>query len=517
MALVTGMREDFHKQTTQPDLTSSERAPTPLPQKIGPYKIESLLNKGGMSYLYLGFHPGTNQPIAIKVLSPRYTANQEMAGRFLREAHIIAMTNHPNIVKLYGQGTWEKGLYIAMEFIQGISLRQFIQQKSLSQRRALEIILQVAYALCHLHTHGVIHRDLKPENILITESGDIKVIDFGIAQLQSESLPETASKTRRMMGTPIYMSPEQKENPLSVTYASDIYSLGVIAYELILGRLSHGIIHLALLPKQLRPIIEKALQPNPLHRFQDIVDFITEISQYLKSLETHPEENKEDISAEVLDMIQYTRTILTPQKIPRWPPVELGLAIQKGGSLYLDFFSLPENRFAIVLAEPLEGGVASLLHSSILRGMMRMAVEYSFHTSKKDLHPIKMLSGLNHALFEDPMRQKFGLALLLLNSEKDNLTFVSCGYSSLWHIPEGSKKVRILSTPNPPLGSQPQINLLETADNWNSGDTLLLTTSSQKPDELPLLLSPQPQAEQILEQISSPNRASAVLSIHRIF
>ena len=174
------MLDDFHKQTTLPDLHAGEARNYPLPQKIGPYKIESLLDKGGMSLLYLGVHPGTSQPIVVKVLLPKYLKNKEMMGRFLKEAQIIGMTNHPNIVKLYGQGQWEKGLYIAMEFIQGISLRQFIQQKSLSQKRALEIILQVAYALCHLHTHGVIHRDLKPENILITETGEIKVIDFGI-------------------------------------------------------------------------------------------------------------------------------------------------------------------------------------------------------------------------------------------------------------------------------------------------------------------------------------------------
>ena len=513
--------EDFHKQKTQPDLTSSERSPAPLPQKIGPYKIESLLNKGGMSYLYLGLHTGTSQPIVIKILSPKYVANQEMVSRFLKEAEIIGMTNHPNIVKLYGQGAWEKGLYIAMEFIRGISLRQFIQQKSLSQRRALEIILQVAYALCHLHTHGVIHRDLKPENMLITESGDIKVIDFGIAQLQSERSAQIHSENRPVMGTPIYMSPEQKENPLSVTYASDIYSLGIIAYELILGRLSHGIIHLALLPKQLQKVIEKALKSDPKERYPDIVDFITEISQYLKTLELEPEAN-ETVSEEVLDMIQHTRAILIPSKMPRFPPVELGAAIQKGGSIYLDFFPLPENCLCIVMAEPHSMGVASLLHSSILRGMVRMAVQYSFHNGKKDLHPIKMLSGLNHALCEDPMRQKFGLALLLLNPEKDQLTFVSCGYSSLWHIPDGSKKVRILATPNQLLGADPNATLLETADNWNSSDTLILVSGAHKPDDSfsysDLLLSPQPQAEHILERLTtSPKRASAVLSIHRIF
>lgn len=527
------MFDDFHKQNTLPDLQPGFSKPPPLPHKIGPYKIESLLNKGGMSLLYLGSHPGTSQPIVIKVLLPKYLKNKEMVGRFLKEAQIIGMTNHPNIVKLYGQGQWEKGLYIAMEFIQGISLRQFIQQKSLSQKRALEIILQVAYALCHLHTHGVIHRDLKPENILITETGEIKVIDFGIAQLQEDINKERITQTKRMMGTPIYMSPEQKENPLQVTFSSDIYSLGIIAYELILGRLSHGVIHLALLPKSLRKIIENALKIDPKARYQDIVDFITDISQIIKTQGEEKEEEEEEISEEVLAMIQETRSVLIPRKPPRWPQVEMGISIHEGLSisgLYLDFFRLSENRLAIVLAEPTESGVSSLLHSSILRGMFRMAVEHYFQNGKKDQHPIKMLNALNKALNEDPIDQDFGLCLLFLNPDKDQLSFVSCNYSSLWHIAEGTKKIRSLTTPNPLLGSDPNVNLLETADNWNSGDVLVLHSQGISPKKGEdtswisehLLLSAQHQSEKILHKLTTsrsslPKRASLVLTIQRIF
>lgn len=527
------MLDDFNKQTTLPDLHERSAKPIPLPQKIGPYKIESLLDKGGMSLLYLGIHPGNSQPIVIKVLSPKYLKNQEMVSRFLKEAQIIGMTNHPNIVKLYGQGQWEKGLYIAMEFIQGISLRQFIQQKSLSQRRALEIILQVAYALCHLHTHGVIHRDLKPENILITETGEIKVIDFGIAQLQEDLGKERITQTKRMMGTPIYMSPEQKENPLQVSYTSDIYSLGIIAYELILGRLSHGVIHLALLPKSLQKIIETALKIDPRERYQDIVDFITDVSQWIKTQSTQPEEREEEVSEEVLDMIQHTRSLLLPKRSPRWPQVEIGISIHEGLSLsglYLDFFRLPENRLAIVLAEPKESGVASLLHSSILRGMFRMAVDLFFRNGKKDQHPIKMLNALSRSLCEDPMDQDFGLSLLLLNPDKDQLSFISCNYSSLWHVREGTKKIRNLTTPNPNLGADPNAALLETADNWNTRDTLLLCSQGvapQKGEEISwiseyLLLSAQHQSDKILQRLTAqrtalPKRASAVLSIQRIF
>jgi serine/threonine protein kinase len=223
----------FSKQATLPDLASGS-LPRGLIRKIGPYKIQSLLNKGGMSILYLGTHPSLTKPLAIKVLYAHCLNSQEHIQRFFKEAEIISMTNHPNIIQLYGQGQSEHGLYIAMEFIQGVSLNQFITHQSFSLQKTIDILLQLSYALYHLHAHGIIHRDIKPENILMTETGQIKLIDFGIAQLINES--RTRSST--IMGTPDYMSPEQKNNPQNVTYATDFYSLGILALELLLGKQS---------------------------------------------------------------------------------------------------------------------------------------------------------------------------------------------------------------------------------------------------------------------------------------
>jgi serine/threonine protein kinase len=245
-----------------------------LPGSIGPYKIERLLNKGGMSLLYLASHPDIREPIVIKVLLPKYAENKAANASFLKEAAIIQMLTHPNIVHLYGEGEWEGGLYIAMEYIQGISLRQWLQKNQPKLKRALEIVQQIAYALCHLHAHGIIHRDLKPENILITDTGQVKVIDFGIAQLHTD--PE---KKGHFAGTPVYMSPEQKKNPNKWTEDSDIYALGVIAYELITGKLSHGTIDLSVLPHSLVPIIERALNS----KYDDIVEFTTDIGKTMSA------------------------------------------------------------------------------------------------------------------------------------------------------------------------------------------------------------------------------------------
>ncbi len=273
----------FHKQPTLPGILHPlPPASISVPEKIGDYPVESLLDQGSTSILYLGTHPETKMPTTIKVLSPRYLSHPEMVQRFLNEASIIAMADHPNIVKLYGYGHWEGGLYIAMEFIQGISLRQYLLQTPLSLKRALEIVIDIAYALCHLHAHGIIHRDLKPENVLMTEEGVVKVIDFGISQLLTDQ-DGNNSEGYRFLGTPVYMSPEQRKDPSLVGYPSDIYSLGIITYELILGKLSLGQIHLSLMPKGIQKILTRSLQNSPDDRYQDVVDFISDVMAYLHS------------------------------------------------------------------------------------------------------------------------------------------------------------------------------------------------------------------------------------------
>ncbi|MBU6446739.1 MAG: protein kinase, partial [Verrucomicrobia bacterium] len=432
------------------------------------------------SVLYLGIHPTTSKPIVIKVLSPKYCKNKEMASRFLKEAAIIGMAHHPNIVRLYGQGAWEKGLYIAMEFVQGISLRQFIQQKSLTHQRALEIILQVAYALCHLHTHGVIHRDLKPENILITESGEIKVIDFGIAHLQGEAGTERITQKRKVMGTPVYMSPEQKENPSQVSFASDLYSLGILAYELILGKLSHGVIRLDLLPTRLQQIIGKALQENPKDRYADIVDLIADLSGSLQTIreETFP-------------------------KPPQWAQVEIGLAVQADACPYVDFLHLSHNRYAIVLAEP-----SPPMKAATLRGMMRLAL-------RVDHAPAKVLGHVNQALCNDPIRMQFKICLLVLDPDKDRLCFVSCKSTEILHILEGSLASRTLTTPNEALGSDATMNFLDTSDNWRAGDRLILNFHAKDETWLreQLILPVQPLADKLMAHTP----ASAIISLHRVY
>lgn len=469
------MVEDiFYKQPTQPGIPPSEENHAPAtPKLIGPYKIEALLEKGGMSLLYLGTHPDTKEPVTIKVLSPKFVAHPEIVQRFLTEAEIIAMADHPNIIKLYGHGEWAGGLYIAMEFIQGISLRQYLLQTPMSLKKALEIILDVAYALCHLHTHGVIHRDLKPENILMTESGTIKVIDFGIAQLLTAKSPTEAISNQRLIGTPIYMSPEQRENPETVSYPSDIYSLGIISYELVLGKLSHGQIHLSLMPKGLQKILNKALQYKPEDRYQDIVDFITDVTAYLNSSSLQKEKKVGDQISELAENLREAQNALTPEG-PNWPKMEVGISSFKGlrvTGIYYDFFQFESGSYGVILGEPIVKNPEGILYISVLRGMVKSLIQLT-------QDPLELITMINNLLLKDKMSKIFTLSYALISPEKNEIRFISCGYGILWYLPHGEEDPQKISTENIPLGVETHGEFTDLTVPWKAGDSFYLHSHS---------------------------------------
>lgn len=529
--------QDFYKQDTLPNLTKNQEGPPSLHlEKIGPYKVDTLLSKGGMSYLYLALHP-EGFPIAIKVLLPKYMASPEMVQRFLKESEIIGLTNHPNIIKLYGQGRWEKGLYIAMEFVQGISLKQFIRQQTLSTRSSLEIILQVAYALLHLHTHGVIHRDLKPENILITESGQVKVIDFGIAQLQVEKEEPSSLYKGQLLGTPSYMSPEQRKNPLQVTIATDIYSLGVITFELLFGKLSYGFVQLSLLPKHLRKIVEKATEPAIEERYQDIVDMILDVSNVLKDLSK--EEKKKLPSRDLKEIwtsIEQGWKKLLPPSLPKCNSFEIGCfppRFHEILGIYYDFFRFADGSYLLFFAKVNDDLLESLGEMGLLKGMVQSLVEGAKRSSTSPFHLFPFITELSTLLASQTYKVSYSFYTLHLSPSENCFSFISCSSQLLLHLTQGSGGLHLLHSDNPLLGKDPYHTFYETRENWGRGDSLILYPFSSLEEKerrkvetsfftlLPPLrdLSVQPQAEKIassLQMLFPSFPPPFILTIHRL-
>lgn len=214
--------------------------------KIGHYQINSTIGAGGMGEIYLASDTRLKRNVAIKILPEKLTQDSGAVERFMREAHAVSTLNHPNILTIYDVGEEEKVKYIATEFVEGKTLRQQMQEKSLRLPETLSVAIQVTSALVAAHKSGIVHRDIKPENIMLRNDGYVKVLDFGIAKLTEKSLPEakddektliqSATMPGMILGTVSYMSPEQARG-LEVDARSDIFSLGVMLYEMIAQKL----------------------------------------------------------------------------------------------------------------------------------------------------------------------------------------------------------------------------------------------------------------------------------------
>lgn len=200
------------------------------------YRVERSVGRGGMAEVFLAHDLLLDRPVALKVLFPEYANDANFVERFRREAQSAAGLTHPNIVAVYDWGKVNNTYFIAMEFVQGRTLASILKEKlRLTARQACDVAVDVASALGFAHENGVVHRDIKPGNILIGSTGQVKVADFGIARALGSAVEEGLTQTGSVMGTATYLSPEQAQGS-QPDPRSDIYSLGVVMYEMVAGR-----------------------------------------------------------------------------------------------------------------------------------------------------------------------------------------------------------------------------------------------------------------------------------------
>lgn len=267
-------------------------------KKIGNYEVLNKIGQGGMATVYKGRQISLNRPIAIKVLSKRLTENKQIVERFNQEALIIARLAHPNIIHIIDRGVVNGMYYFVMDFVKGTDFSKLIKMESFDANKNLDVIIQVCKALSFAHKNGIIHRDIKPANILINNEGDALVSDFGIAQLFDKSNDgQQLTSDGTVMGTIAYMSPEQKISSKNVTSASDIYSLGVVIYEMFTGTTPLGRFKLpseinSSISKQLENTMLKCLETKPEDRFRLADDLKDQLLENLQG--AHIEKTQKD-------------------------------------------------------------------------------------------------------------------------------------------------------------------------------------------------------------------------------
>ncbi len=257
-----------------------------LPKHIGHYDIVEVLGSGGMSTVYKGIQPSLNRSVAIKVLPLQLAKEDELVDRFERESSIIANLSHPNIIQIFDRGIDEGSYFIVMEHIDGGSLDQLIVDKRLPIYQIVNIAAQVARGLEYAHSKGVVHRDIKPSNILISsESNTLKITDFGIAKLAEEQLSDRMlTREQVAIGTADYMSPEQRRDSRNIDIRTDIFSYGVLLYEMVTGRIPVGRFRRLQelrddTPPLLNQIVLKCLQEDPDDRYPSFTEVISELNR----------------------------------------------------------------------------------------------------------------------------------------------------------------------------------------------------------------------------------------------
>ena len=269
-----------------------QSAPSPetVAKHFPQYEMLECLGRGGMGVVYKARQKSLDRLVALKILAPEREKDPQFAERFAREAKTLAQLNHPNIVTVHDFGEAGGMFYLVMEFVDGVNLRQLLGAGRLAPKEALAIVPAICEALQFAHDRGIVPRDIKPENVLVDKQGRVKIADFGIARIMGSvgetviapagAVPPRPGLTgERTLGTPAYMAPEQAANPTEVDHRADIYSLGVVFYEMLTGEPPRGKFeppsHHVRMDVRIDEVVLRALEKEPQRRYQTAGEFKT--------------------------------------------------------------------------------------------------------------------------------------------------------------------------------------------------------------------------------------------------
>jgi serine/threonine protein kinase len=273
---------------TESGNSGSARPSPPTPGEVAAafpqLEIVELIGQGGMGFVFKARQPKLERVVALKILPQSSTTDLRFAERFAREGRLLARLNHPNIVTIHDFGQADGFFYLLMEYVDGVNLRQALQAGRFSPEQALAVVPKICDALQFAHCEGILHRDIKPENILLDAKGRVKIADFGIARLISEQQPEARlTGSGGTLGTPHYMAPEQVERPATVDHRADIYSLGVVFYEMLTGELPLGKFQppsqKVQVDVRLDDVVLHALEKEPSRRYQQASEVKTDVDR----------------------------------------------------------------------------------------------------------------------------------------------------------------------------------------------------------------------------------------------
>ena len=270
-------------------------------ENVGPYRIIEQLGQGGMATVYKAYHASLDRYVALKVLHPAFHQDQTFISRFQREARVVARLEHPNIVPIYDYSEHESRPFLVMKYIEGDTLKARLNQGPLTSEEIEQVVNSVGSALAYAHKQGILHRDIKPSNVMIAKDGTMYLADFGLARIAEAG--ESTMSSDSIMGTPQYISPEQAMGKKDLDAGTDIYSFGVMLYEMVVGQVPfsadtpfsiiHDHIYTPLpLPRKVNPNVPESVQRVLLKALaKDRLDRYTAIEELMSAFKEAWKEN----------------------------------------------------------------------------------------------------------------------------------------------------------------------------------------------------------------------------------
>ena len=465
------------KQNSATSISNNNNAnPSDTPkagQIIGDYTIIEKIGFGGMGIIMKAID-NKESFVALKIIRSEHLKNQSLKDRFQQEMDIVSSLEHENIASILGWGVDNiERQYFAMEFVDGDNVRELLENNAINLNLALNIFTQLCKGLQYAHSKNIIHRDIKPENIIFNKDKILKIVDFGIARIDDEK-SLSLTMTNVSMGSPIYMSPEQKNDFSNADARTDIYAAGALFYEMLSGDMPGGLLRLDLIPRNLRSIIEKSIAYRAKDRYQSMHELIADIESY---------DNKKELIDDQIAMNQIAEHVkLRDASINSFyrktPNKQSGLDIEScyipaegiGGNYY-DYIEIDETHTGILVGNLFDHiDIESLLFLSMLRAAFRI---YAIEST----HPKDTFQKLNDFMSKDKFNNFAVLSYLIFDSTTKELSVSTAGYRPVKILKKDEDEFTDIQLDGLAIAIIEDYIYEEEIVTINSGDLILLSSA----------------------------------------
>ncbi len=473
----------------QPDnVTGSDgRSPAPMSQHtiilgedekppatgtlIGDYTVISQIGTGGMGRIMKASAPD-GAVVALKIIKSEHIGKKAIIERFEQEMKICASLSHRNIASIIGWGLDSFGRnYFAMEFVEGSDLRDRLVDNEVGLALAVDVFTQLCEGLLYAHSKGVIHRDIKPENIIIDREGVAKIVDFGIAK---DTTSGSMTMTDVVMGSPIYMSPEQKSDFKNVDRRADIYAAGAVFYEMLSGEMPGGLLRIDLVPENLRTIIEKCIAYKAEDRYSSCLDILEDLKTYCQGGCI----TRDQKAIRLIEGNVKLRQALIDSFYPCENPTVRGLALDAfyipaegiGGNYY-DYIKIDDDRTGILVGNLFERpDVQAAFFLAMLRSAFRI-----FATESTD--PGKVLSKVNNFMSKERFDNFAVMSYMVFDSSTSEISVATAGFRPVMVLKDGAEDFLDIQPEGVAIGVMEDYEYATETMKLAKGDLMMLSSA----------------------------------------